>query len=51
MRTGLEDVAYISKGVHAPSNAALAEMAVGLAGTLGREVATQAQTPELLSLG
>jgi 3-keto-5-aminohexanoate cleavage enzyme len=51
IRTGLEDVAYISKGVHAPSNAALAEMAVGLAGTLGREVATQAQTPELLSLG
>ncbi len=51
IRTGLEDVAYISKGVHAPSNAALVEMAVGLAGTLGREVATQAQTPELLSLG
>ena len=32
IRTGLEDVAYISKGVHAPSNAALVEMAVGLAG-------------------
>ena len=51
IRTGLEDVAYISKGVHAPSNAALVEMAVGLAGALGREVATQAQTPELLGLG
>ena len=51
IRTGLEDVAYISKGVHAPSNAALAEMAVGLAGTLGRQVATQAQTAELLQLG
>ena len=49
IRTGLEDVAYISRGVHAPSNAALVEMAVGLAGALGREVATQAQTPELLA--
>ena len=31
IRTGLEDVAYISRGVHAPSNAALVEMAVDLA--------------------
>ena len=51
IRTGLEDVAYISRGVHAPSNAALVEMAVGLAGTLRREVATQEQTRELLGLG
>jgi 3-keto-5-aminohexanoate cleavage enzyme len=51
IRTGLEDVAYISKGVLAPSNAALVEMAVGLAGSLGREVATQEQTRELLQLG
>jgi 3-keto-5-aminohexanoate cleavage enzyme len=51
IRTGLEDVAYISKGVLAPSNAALAEMAIGLAGTLGRQVATQDQTAELLQLG
>jgi 3-keto-5-aminohexanoate cleavage enzyme len=51
VRTGLEDVAYVSKGVLAPSNAALVEMLVGLAGTLGREVATQEQTPELLQLG
>ena len=50
IRTGLEDVAYISRGVHAPSNAALVEMAVGLADTLGREVATQEQTRELLGL-
>ena len=50
IRTGLEDVAYISRGVHAPSNAALVEMAVGLASTLGREVATQEQTRELLGL-
>lgn len=51
IRTGLEDVAYLSKGVLAPSNAALVEVAVGLAKTLGREVATQEQTKELLSLG
>ena len=51
IRTGLEDVAYISRGVHAPSNAALVEMATGLARTLGREVATQEQTRELLRLG
>ena len=51
IRTGLEDVAYISRGVLAPSNAALAEMAVTLAGSLGREVATREQTPELLRLG
>lgn len=51
IRTGLEDVAYISKGVLAESNAALVEMAVDLAGKLGREVATQEQTRELLRLG
>ena len=51
IRTGLEDVAYISRGVHAPSNAALVEMAVELAAAVGREVATQDQTRELLGLG
>jgi 3-keto-5-aminohexanoate cleavage enzyme len=51
IRTGLEDVAYISRGVHAPSNAALVEMAVGLTETLGREVAGPAEARELLSLG
>ena len=51
IRTGLEDVAYISKGVHAASNAALCEMAVELARTLGRDVATQAEAKELLGLG
>jgi 3-keto-5-aminohexanoate cleavage enzyme len=51
IRTGLEDVAYLSRGVHAPSNAALVEMAVGLARTLGREVADVEQTRELLQLG
>jgi 3-keto-5-aminohexanoate cleavage enzyme len=51
IRTGLEDVAYISKGVLAPSNGALVEMATELARSLGREVATQEQTKELLRLG
>jgi 3-keto-5-aminohexanoate cleavage enzyme len=51
IRTGLEDVAYLRRGVLAPSNGALAEMAVGLAGALGREVATREQTLELLQLG
>jgi 3-keto-5-aminohexanoate cleavage enzyme len=51
IRTGLEDVAYISRGVHAPSSAALVEMAAGMARTLGREVAGPEQTRELLRLG
>ncbi len=51
IRTGLEDVAYIARGELAPSNAALVEMAAGLAGALGREVATQDQSRELLRLG
>ena len=50
IRTGLEDVAYLKRGVLAPSNAALVEMAVDLTHALGREVATQEQTPELLRL-
>ena len=51
IRTGLEDVAYISRGVHAPSNAALVEMAVEMTKRMGREVATSEQAPELLRLG
>jgi 3-keto-5-aminohexanoate cleavage enzyme len=50
IRTGLEDVAYISRGVHAPSNAVLVEMAVELTRFLGREVATPAEARELLHL-
>ncbi len=50
IRTGLEDVAYISRGVHAPSNAALVEMACDLTRGVGREVATQQETRELLGL-
>jgi 3-keto-5-aminohexanoate cleavage enzyme len=50
IRTGLEDAVYISKGVLAPSNAALVTKAVELTRALGREVATPEQTPELLHL-
>ena len=50
VRTGLEDVAYISKGVHAPSNHALVAKLVGLSKTLGREVATIDQSRDLLGL-
>jgi 3-keto-5-aminohexanoate cleavage enzyme len=50
IRTGLEDAVYLRKGVLAPSNAALVEAAVELTRSLGREVATQEQTPELLEL-
>jgi 3-keto-5-aminohexanoate cleavage enzyme len=51
IRTGLEDAVYLSRGVLAPSSAALCEMAVKIANTLGREVADQATTRELLGLG
>src|SRR5579859_3861615 len=50
IRTGLEDAVYISRGVLAPSNAALVEAAIKLARSLGREVATQEQTRSLLGL-
>jgi 3-keto-5-aminohexanoate cleavage enzyme len=50
IRTGLEDVAYISRGVHAPSNAALVEAACELTRSLGREVADQPTARELLGL-
>jgi 3-keto-5-aminohexanoate cleavage enzyme len=50
IRTGLEDTVYLRRGVLAPSNAALVSAAVELAGALGREVATQEQTRELLAL-
>ena len=51
IRTGLEDVAYIDKGVLAPSNGALVKRACELTRSLGREVATQDQAKELLGLG
>ncbi|UJA20825.1 3-keto-5-aminohexanoate cleavage protein [Thermoleophilia bacterium SCSIO 60948] len=51
IRTGLEDVAYVARGVHAESNAQLVELAVDLTRRLGREVATQDEARELLRLG
>jgi 3-keto-5-aminohexanoate cleavage enzyme len=50
IRTGLEDAVYISRGVLAPSNAALVTAAIDLARSLGREVATQDQARSLLGL-
>jgi len=50
IRTGLEDAVYISRGVLAPSNAALVSAAVELARAVGREVATQDETRGLLGL-
>jgi 3-keto-5-aminohexanoate cleavage enzyme len=50
IRTGLEDTVYISRGVKAPSNAALVTRAIELAGAVGREVATQEQTREFLAI-
>ncbi len=50
IRTGLEDAVYISRGVLAPSNAALVSAAVELTHAVGREVATQEQTRSLLGL-
>jgi 3-keto-5-aminohexanoate cleavage enzyme len=50
IRTGLEDAVYVSRGVLAPSNAALVRAAVELAHAVGREVATQQETTALLGL-
>jgi 3-keto-5-aminohexanoate cleavage enzyme len=50
IRTGLEDAVYISRGVLAPSNAALVTAAIELAHAVGREVATQDETRSLLGL-
>jgi 3-keto-5-aminohexanoate cleavage enzyme len=50
IRTGLEDTVYLSRGVLAPSNAALVTKAIELARAVGREVATQDQARSLLGL-
>jgi 3-keto-5-aminohexanoate cleavage enzyme len=50
IRTGLEDAVYISRGVLAPSSAALVSAAIDLAHAVGREVATQEQARSLLGL-
>lgn len=50
VRTGLEDVVYMSPGEYAPSNAALVERAVKLCEAIGRPVATRAQAREILGV-
>ena len=50
VRVGLEDNLYLSKGVLAPSNAALVERAVQLVELLGRSVATPAEARAILGL-
>ncbi len=50
IRTGLEDAVYISRGVLAPSSAALVSAAIELTHAVGREVATTQQARSLLGL-
>ncbi|HLT02045.1 MAG TPA: 3-keto-5-aminohexanoate cleavage protein [Geminicoccaceae bacterium] len=50
VRVGLEDNLYLSKGVLAPSNAALVERAVTIVELLGRTVATPAEARAILGL-
>jgi 3-keto-5-aminohexanoate cleavage enzyme len=50
IRTGLEDTVYLSRGVLAPSNAALVSKAVNLVRAVGREIATPEQARSLLGL-
>jgi uncharacterized protein (DUF849 family) len=50
IRVGLEDAVYISKGVLAPSNAALVDKARRIAEDLGAEIATAAETRLQLGL-
>lgn len=50
IRVGLEDNVYISKGVLAPSNAALCEKAVRMLDDLGGELATAKEAREILGL-
>lgn len=50
VRVGLEDAVYISKGVLAPSNAAMAEKAVRIISELGGEVATAKEARQILGL-
>jgi uncharacterized protein (DUF849 family) len=51
VRVGLEDNLYLSRGVLAPSNAALVERAARIVGDIGRTVANAAEARELLQLG
>ena len=50
VRVGLEDNIYLEKGVLAESNAQLVEKVVGMAGEVGRPIATGKQAREILKL-
>jgi uncharacterized protein (DUF849 family) len=50
VRVGLEDNLYLSKGVLAPSNAALVERAVTIVELLGGSVASPAEAREILGV-
>jgi uncharacterized protein (DUF849 family) len=50
VRVGLEDNLYLSRGVLAPSNAALVERAARIVDDLGSRVATAAEAREILGL-
>jgi uncharacterized protein (DUF849 family) len=50
VRVGLEDNLYVSRGVLAPSNAALVERAARIVELIGRSVATTAEAREILNL-
>jgi uncharacterized protein (DUF849 family) len=49
-RIGMEDTVYLSRGIKAPSNAALVEKAVQIIDLLGGRVATVAEAREILGL-
>ena len=49
-RVGLEDNLYLSRGVLAPSNAALVEKAVSILTLIGKEVATPDDARRILGL-
>src|SRR5262249_9230753 len=50
VRVGLEDNLYLSRGVLAPSNAALVERAVQIIHLLGAEIASAGEARELIGL-
>jgi uncharacterized protein (DUF849 family) len=50
VRVGLEDSIYISRGVLAPSNAALVERAVNIIHNLGGETASPADARQMLNV-
>ena len=50
VRVGMEDNLYLARGQLAPSNAALVEKAVRIIELMGEEVASAAETRELLGL-